>query len=340
MRRQVRRAVAAAVAAWACAAGLSGVWAAPQSSVVESVQTCPPPPVVPSADALQAQRRDAPDRGFLWRISRDGRSSWLYGTLHVGRAEWLVQGPQVRQALRASDVIALELDLRDPATRQVLSQASAATARGPGLTPARQAALAREMAQACLPVQALSVLPPAMQAATLLAGAGRADGYYPDFGVDLVLAGLPKPLVGLERAEDQVAALSGRNPAETDAMIDQQLKSLASGQARGDVSRLASIWNTGDLDGLQRYLRQHDASSSPAERAWTRRLLDDRNPSLARSIERLHAGGQRVFAAVGAAHMAGPHGVPALLAARGFTVERIVFAAPARAALNPGSPSP
>ena len=23
------------------------------------------------------------DHGFLWRVSKDGRSSWLYGTLHV-----------------------------------------------------------------------------------------------------------------------------------------------------------------------------------------------------------------------------------------------------------------
>jgi uncharacterized protein len=49
---------------------------------------------------------------------------------------------------------------------------------------------------------------------------------------------------------------------------------------------------------------------------------------LADSIAALHRGGERVFAAVGALHMFGPQGLPALLAARGFEVERVAFAAP------------
>ena len=52
-------------------------------------------------------------------------------------------------------------------------------------------------------------------------------------------------------------------------------------------------------------------------------MLDDRNPGLADGIDRLHREGRRVFAAVGALHMAGPRGLLRLLAARGFTVERL-----------------
>ena len=43
------------------------------------------------------------------------------------------------------------------------------------------------------------------------------------------------------------------------------------------------------------------------------------------AIDRLHASGQRVFAAVGALHMPGPTGLPALLARRGYQVERVAF---------------
>jgi uncharacterized protein YbaP (TraB family) len=52
------------------------------------------------------------------------------------------------------------------------------------------------------------------------------------------------------------------------------------------------------------------------------RLLDGRNPGLADAIERLHADGS-VFAAVGALHIVGPQGLPALLKARGFAVTRM-----------------
>jgi uncharacterized protein YbaP (TraB family) len=62
----------------------------------------------------------------------------------------------------------------------------------------------------------------------------------------------------------------------------------------------------------------------PDDKRRMRRYLDDRNPSLADGIATLHKLGQRVFGAVGALHMIGPNGLPALMAARGFTVTRVV----------------
>ena len=53
-----------------------------------------------------------------------------------------------------------------------------------------------------------------------------------------------------------------------------------------------------------------------------KRLLDDRNPGLAASIDALHAGGKQVFAAVGSLHMIGPNGLPALLRKRGYKIEQ------------------
>ena len=75
-----------------------------------------PPAVVSTSAADGADGRGAPrDRGLLWRITRDGHSSYLYGTLHVGKPAWQRLGPQVAAALRASDVLALEVDPGDPA---------------------------------------------------------------------------------------------------------------------------------------------------------------------------------------------------------------------------------
>ena len=64
---------------------------------------CPPPPAPPSTAPAQASPAEARDRGLLWRIRKDGRDSWLFGTLHVGRPEWSVPGPVLRQALAGSD---------------------------------------------------------------------------------------------------------------------------------------------------------------------------------------------------------------------------------------------
>jgi uncharacterized protein YbaP (TraB family) len=59
---------------------------------------------------FSASRAQARDRGFLWRVTRDGHSSYLYGTLHVGRDTWLAAGPAMASALQNASTLALELD--------------------------------------------------------------------------------------------------------------------------------------------------------------------------------------------------------------------------------------
>ncbi|MDC6170887.1 TraB/GumN family protein, partial [Paucibacter sp. XJ19-41] len=61
---------------------------------------CPPPPVA------QTQPSPERDRGLLWRISKDGRSAWLFGSIHLGRPDWARPGPQLRAALQDSDTLA------------------------------------------------------------------------------------------------------------------------------------------------------------------------------------------------------------------------------------------
>ena len=75
---------------------------------------CPPATQIPTAEQIQSAQRNARDRGFLWRISKQGRSSYLFGTLHVGKLPWAVAGPRLRDALAATDTLALELDITDP----------------------------------------------------------------------------------------------------------------------------------------------------------------------------------------------------------------------------------
>jgi hypothetical protein len=43
------------------------------------------------------------------------RTSWLYGTIHVNKLEWMMPGPRTIRALMGVDRLALELNLLDPA---------------------------------------------------------------------------------------------------------------------------------------------------------------------------------------------------------------------------------
>src|ERR1700754_2544564 len=128
--------------------------------------SCPPTAKAPSTEQLQAGMRNAQDHGFLWRISKGGHSSWLYGTLHVAKFDWAFPGPKMNAALEASDTVALEMDMLDPDIQRRLAQGMAAQTRTP-LPEALQHRLERAEKAECVPVQALANYAPEMQIATL-----------------------------------------------------------------------------------------------------------------------------------------------------------------------------
>jgi hypothetical protein len=287
---------------------------------------CPPTAQPPSPEQVQQGMRAATDHGFLWRITRDGRSSWLYGTIHAARPAWMYPGPGVVAALRSSDEVALELDVLDPD----ISRRLQAALRVPPGTPPLPAALSRRLAAqakaACLG-DALKNLSPAMQAITLSVMSGRRDGIDPAWGVDGFLAGLARglslPVRSLETPEAQLALFTDGSAADTEALVGDTLDELESGEAQRVLLRLARAWSDKRLDELSSYEQWCNCLNTPSERALQVRLLDDRNGGLAAGIAARHQAGRRVFAAVGALHMVGPQGLPALLAAQGFQVERV-----------------
>ena len=75
---------------------------------------CPPAADAPTRDEVLAGMRAAVDSGLLWKATRNGRTAYLYGTIHVAQRAWMFPGPHVMRAMLASDTIALELDPTDP----------------------------------------------------------------------------------------------------------------------------------------------------------------------------------------------------------------------------------
>lgn len=290
---------------------------------------CPPVSQAPTPAALQVAQRNARDRGFLWRITRDGHSSYLYGTLHVGKLEWVFPGSTVRRALLEADTLALELDISDPATLQTIAAGTAADPQSPALPPALETRLAQQMTAACVAPAALAPQHPLMRAVTLSMLAARRAGLEPAFGQETMLASTARarqmPIVALETVTLQLASLIPRDPALALDMLDQTLAQIETGAAQRGAARLATSWATGRLDELAHYERWCECVATEQDRAALRRLNDDRNPAMADRIASLHADGRRLFAAVGALHMTGPNALPALMAARGFSVDRIRF---------------
>lgn len=305
----------------------AGLAADAPAATAEAPSRCPPLPQPPDAATAQALAVQAGDHGFLWRITRHGHSSYLYGTLHVGRLAWDFPGPALRAAWAQTDTLALELDPTDATTQAQLQQG---IAQAPHIAlPAPLAhRLARQVAQACVPPHALDAMPPALQAATLEAVAGRVDGLEPAYAQENMLAGRAQAdgrrIVALETVDEQLRALLPASRADTIASVEAAIAPLERNDELATLRQLVAIWRDGELRRLQDYPAWCDCMDTAAERRAMQRLIDERNPRLAARIDALHAQGRAVLAAVGALHMVGPHGLPRLLAARGYRVEQLL----------------
>ncbi|WP_283743671.1 TraB/GumN family protein [Sideroxydans sp. CL21] len=288
--------------------------------------TCPPAVEQPTPEMVRAAMHNARDHGFLWRISKDGRTSYLYGTMHVGKFDWTFPGPHVAKALRATDTLALELDFLDPDIRNRVNKGMA-TQRVMAL-PAQLEKRLREQAEAvCIPYDALARLTPEFQIATLTLMVGRWDGLDASYAIDAILAGIghgaKKEVVSLETPESQLQLLQMQDEQETVTFVRESLDELETGRERKLLKRLSRVWAAADYPEMEHYSEWCDCMNTENERELMKRILDDRNPKLADRIDALHMGGKRVFAAVGSLHMFGATGLPMLMSKHGYVVERI-----------------
>lgn len=267
---------------------------------------CPPVPQEPTPQQMADGFRDARDRGAMWTITKDGRTSHLYGTLHVGKMGWAFPGPRLMQVLRETQVLVLGLDPTDPAL------------------PAQMQADA-----ACSPREALRPLHPLMQGITYTVLSARRDGLDPAFGQEFTLVGFARAqqrhIVSLETMTSQMSVRLPRDAAAARASFERMLGDLASGKGRTPLLRISEAWSRGDLQLLESLEAPCDCQPTPEERQFARLINDARNPHLARRIAEQHAKGRPILAAVGILHMTGPQAVTTLLEQQGFEVKRVSY---------------
>jgi hypothetical protein len=312
---------------------VAGTLALTLTCAVSSAQpgTCPPALAL-TAEALQSARMQARDRGFLWRIDKAGRSSWLYGTVPTGRLEWAFPGPLLRQALAAADALVVDLDPADAEATSALAQALA-TRLPPGPLPAReQQRLARGRAALCLEPAAFDAQHPLLRALSLAVLGSRFDGLDPAFAPEAVLAqaahGAGVPVIALQTPAGAAEALFPVDRAAATALLTRLLDQVDRGSPRRAALKLAQHWAAGELEDAAAYAQWCDCLPTAADRTQLEALTSARNPAIAERIDRLHLQGRRLFVALGVLNMTGPQALPGLLMERGYAVERIEFSVP------------
>jgi uncharacterized protein YbaP (TraB family) len=279
--------------------------------------------------SLKAAPVEKPDQGLIWLVEDDtGRRMFLVGSFHLGKSDFYPLAPSVAKAFDEADHLIVEVDFTtipeneikdlflegyNPTNVTLQSQLSPETnqvlkdARLPG------------------PLILFQAMRPWMAAVTVEALALAKKGFSERLGFDyyfITLANRRRMAVSeLESAREQIRVFTDMSLTEQDLYLRSALLELDN-----EIHPLESyvgFWRKGDADAF--YDALYDEYLKNVELAGVfKRLIFDRNVTLtARLIPFFRRPSQTYFVLVGAAHMVGPIGLPALMAKEGYKVTKL-----------------
>lgn len=256
----------------------------------------------------------------LWRIEdAQGHTGWLFGTIHSSDRPLQWRTPAVSAAFEQSGAILVEVG--NLAEEADVAATFARLARSEGEPPLSQrvdardrpalAAVLKKSGHADSDFAAMDT----WAAALTLARVGASDDDARN-GVDrAVIAGAgSRPVVELEGAAAQLGLFDSL--PETD---QRDLLAAVVTEAASPDRDLAASWRTGDMKAIEAETR----TGLLADPQLREVLFIGRNRRWSARIVQALGAGQKPFVAVGAAHMAGPQGLPAMLGAQGLKVTRV-----------------
>lgn len=271
------------------------------------------------------ERATVPDAmPALWEIAGpDGATEgWLFGTVHALPPGTHWRSPLMDSLLGEADLLVVEVaGLDDP---EMLSRTFAALAYdrpGPPLEQRIDPALRDRYAElvARAPVGGDRLDGMESWAAALTLGQAVRSGARVENGADRALlrefAG--RRILELEGARTQLAIFDALPEAEQRALLAAVV--TAGATAQGDMEDMVDAWQRGDLPALEAITGKGMLADPELREA----LLAGRNRRWAARIADLLEEQDRPMIAVGAGHVVGPDGLPALLGERGFTLRRV-----------------
>jgi uncharacterized protein len=277
--------------------------------------------VASGAGAALAQT--PPARGFIWSVERDGRTSWLVGSLHVLTQDSYPLPASMDKAFAQAKTLMEETDVNELSSPEMIGVVASKGLFTNGqtlesvLSREAYAQLGQRTTAIGLPLEMVRMMRPWMVELTISGLELQRAGFDPELGIDVhyrrKAAQNGMALSMLETAVEQIDYLAG---LPMDVQVAQLQETLAGGDAElREVREIAAAWRAGDAPAIEQVLLK-DMKESPA---FYQSLVVDRNRRWIPKIEPCLATGN-CFIVVGAAHMVGSDGLIAMLRAKGYRI--------------------
>jgi uncharacterized protein YbaP (TraB family) len=314
----------------ALAMGLSGMPAMAQSpAVIEPPAEAPATLPVPAGEPESLPAPDAREVGTpaIWTITKPGGGTiTLFGSVHLLPRGMDWHTPALSAALERADTVVFETPLDGMESPEMASYLQAHIMNPPGVTlssllsadeKAQVEAAARQVGVSVTALEAMRPWFVALQMGVLFV---VNQGFDPNSGVDKKVEAEAKAkgkqLDHFETTKEQLAIFTDMTPDQEKAFLLSTAKDII--QNPGDLSDMVEAWYGGDVAGLDRLMN----ASLEAYPDLAKVILHDRNARWVEKITGTYMGdGKTYLIVVGAAHLAGSHGVPEMLRARGISVD-------------------
>ena len=328
-RRDIAPAAAAAVALIGAAiVAIGPADRAPTNAHPQLAATAVVTPAQLDAREAAAGPTGAP---LLWRIKGPKATVYLFGSVHVLRANMGWMDPRLYSAFDSAHEVWFEVP--DPYARthtKFLPQN--AFADHPvllnGLTDKEKSELAEVLRPFDVAPDDVARLKPEAAAGLVDGTSQTAMGYAFDRGADMSLMHLAqtgkKPIHGFETVDqhiDFINQLSVLPHGDGTTALKRALANYAGGLSAdgGDITTIAACWRSGDEACITRSVLTMRQSSPRGYDILLRR----RNANWVPRIAAMARGTDTVFITVGCAHLVGPDGLVTQLRAAGYAVERV-----------------
>jgi uncharacterized protein len=259
----------------------------------------------------------------LWTIHGKHGTVYLFGSVHILPPGLVWRVGDIDKAIAASDVFVFEVQTDQDKIKQLVADKGtlpAGQSLRAMLPPESQADLDADTALLNIPESAIDNRRPWLAALVLSVVRLRQENYSPSSGVDFILQGdaaaRGKPIRYLETIEQQFALLAPDDPKLELESFETDLKSFKT--EKDSVEPLVVAWSSADQKQMEHLTLDPLKGHSDIRKA----MFDDRNHAWIKPIEAMLDGEDKVFfVTVGASHMVGEQGVPALLRADGYKVD-------------------
>lgn len=265
----------------------------------------------------------------MWRVTDKDSTVYLLGTFHILPAGLDWRPDYVNAAIERADSIWFEAEVDTPGAKQKTTQilmTEGFNKKGDtltGLLGDKDAALLRKVAgEVGLPMSAIDSMRPWYAFLAISVQFIVSRGFDPDSGVETVLMrearDMRKSMHFFETVEQQLGLFTSLPPETEKRLLTATLEEWD--QQTADLGKLYAAWRTGDADAIDALMNQPMRADAPKV---FNILVTDRNERWADEIAKdMRSGAGVSLVAVGAGHLVGANSVPALLAAKGFKVER------------------